>query len=284
MRLALLCGSSARSRFVANTLSAAHDVAGVFSEVGREWSLAKVRRNLRPRIAGSKLTRALRRCVLRSDADQDRLLFNGGAPHWTMEDRVHRVACVNDDHVARAIAALQVDALAVFGTSVLRNPNLFAPHRPILNLHGGISPDYRGADSVFWALYHEDWSNIGASVHFVTRRIDGGALVAHARPAIRQAVGEIALTCDVIRLGARVLREAFVRLERGEPLGVAQAGDGRLYQSHERTWAAERRVRRTIASHAQSNASLGERVEWFAPTVGVDPPRSTNVQEALACR
>ncbi|RMF75586.1 MAG: hypothetical protein D6744_13250 [Planctomycetota bacterium] len=284
MRLALLCGSSARSMYVANVLAATHDLACIVSEVGRDWSRARIRRNLRPRVFWSRFARACSPSRRRRRATEASILFGRQRPHWPSDVSLFRVRNVNDASVVTTLGECGVGGVAVFGTSLLRRAEFFSLRAAILNLHGGISPEYRGADGVFWAVHSQDWENIGGTVHFVTPRIDGGALVARYRPALKGGQSEAELVCAVLRGGAHLLSEAFARLERGEAFGVEQPHRGRLFQAHHRTRDAERRVRRVLADSTAQAIELPERVEWFVATKTVQRGSEAVEREVLACR
>ena len=68
------------------------------------------------------------------------------------------------------LQAADPDAIAVFGTSLIRGPLLAMGRLGLFNLHGGLSPRYRGADCTFWALYNGEPENVGCTLH----RIDAG--------------------------------------------------------------------------------------------------------------
>ena len=44
----------------------------------------------------------------------------------------------------------------------------------MLNVHRGIASEYRGLDSEFWAIYHNDFNNIGVTIHKVDEHLDTG--------------------------------------------------------------------------------------------------------------
>ena len=155
MRLAVLCGRSARAIYVANALCAAHPVVCIVCETGREYSWRKLRKNLHWATLRARLYRRLRPRLFPSTVDEARFFFGERSPAFSYPQLVHPVGHINSTAVAKLLRAEHVDTIAVFGTSVLRNPALLslAPARTF-NLHGGISPWYRGADSTFWALYN----------------------------------------------------------------------------------------------------------------------------------
>ena len=293
MRVALLCGSSARSRYVAHRLAARLELACVISEVGRDYSIRKLVKYLDLRTLRSKAYRGLRPFLFPPDVDPNRCLFPEGRAEFPHGVRLHRTAHINLKENVGRLRDARVDAVAVFGTSLLRNDQLFAAcDGPWLNLHGGISPHYRGADSIFWALFHRDTEHVGATVHAIDRRIDAGTLIAHARPAVEIGDRELGLTCKSIALGAHVLAEAFSRLAAGELLGAPQPGGGRLFQVRDRRYVHDARVRAMFRDGLLGRVSLPKRVTWYErpgiqpvdPRFATAPSEPGERAEALTCR
>lgn len=64
----------------------------------------------------------------------------------------------------------------VFGTSKIK-PYIIDKFDTLLNIHRGISQCYRGLDSDLWAIYCEDFEQIGATIHLVEPTLDTGAIV-----------------------------------------------------------------------------------------------------------
>ena len=85
-------------------------------------------------------------------------------------------------------SGLDPDVIAVFGTSLIKGPLLELGRRGIVNLHGGLSPEYRGADCTFWALYNGEPEKVGCTIHFIDAGIDTGKLIAHVSPDVSRAM------------------------------------------------------------------------------------------------
>lgn len=264
MRLGILCGSSPRACFVANALCERLNVCCIISEVGREWSWRKVRRNLSPSVLSAKAYRRVQPWLFPPDADAARFLFPDGRPRFEAGQLVSRTAHINAPAVAETLRRQRVDFIAVFGTSLIRRPELFslAPGR-LLNLHGGLSPWYRGADSTFWALYNSQIEKIGCTIHFIDRAIDSGRLIAHVCPPVRDGDRESRLFLNSIRSAAPVYAEAIRRIDDGEHLGAPQPGGGRLYLHRHRRYRHDRRVRRMFAVGCFRGVELPARIRWF---------------------
>lgn len=83
-------------------------------------------------------------------------------------------------------AALDADVIIVFGASYIRAPlvDLLIERRAV-NIHMGISPYYRGSSCNFWALYDNRPDMVGATIHMLSRGLDSGAMLFHARPAVQ---------------------------------------------------------------------------------------------------
>jgi methionyl-tRNA formyltransferase len=132
-----------------------------------------------------------------------------------------------------------------------------------MNLHGGLSPEYRGADCTFWALYNGEPEKIGCTLHFIDSGIDTGGLIAHVSPEILADDDELKLFWRSVRDSAEVYAEALARLSQGEPLGAQQPGKGRLYQVKDRGWLHERHVAEQLHKGLLQDLHLPKRVTWF---------------------
>jgi methionyl-tRNA formyltransferase len=264
MRLAILCGRSTRAAYVANTLCACHPVICIVREVGHEYSWRKLRAHLRPATLRAKLYRHIRPWLFPPDLDERRFFFPERPATFHDPQRVHAVGHINAPGVVELLQRLRIDTIAVFGTSVLRNPALLglAPGRT-LNLHGGISPWYRGADSTFWALYNRDFDRIGCTIHHIARRIDAGHLIAHVHPPIEPGDRESHLFAKAIKLAAPVYAQALARLSAGEPLGIPQPPGGRLYLQRERHYRHDRELWRRYRAGGFPGIRRPSQVVWY---------------------
>jgi hypothetical protein len=82
-------------------------------------------------------------------------------------------------------AALESDLFVVFGASYIRGPLIdHLVSRDALNIHMGLSPWYRGSSCNFWALNDGRPDLVGATIHRLSRGLDSGDMLYHARPPI----------------------------------------------------------------------------------------------------
>lgn len=82
--------------------------------------------------------------------------------------------------------ALNSDVYVVFGASYIKGWLLdFLISKVSLNIHMGLSPYYRGSSCNFWALYDNRPEYVGATIHLLSKELDGGSMLYHALPLLQ---------------------------------------------------------------------------------------------------
>ncbi len=259
----VLCGRSPRHLYVANALCEAADVLAIVQETGSEWNARKVLKTLRPDNLLRKVWRWLRDRRRYTGNREARFFFTDGQPVLDYPELAKEVLHINHPEVIRLADELDPDLIAVFGTSLIHGDLLQKGRLGIVNLHGGLSPEYRGADCTFWALYNAEPEKIGCTLHYIDAGIDTGRLIAHVSPELRPGDDELALFWRSVKESAQVYTELMQRLAQGESLGTAQHGKGRLYQVKQRGLRQELAVDRMLRDGLLRNLNLGLRVRWF---------------------
>lgn len=93
----------------------------------------------------------------------------------------HHVTCINSDECAALIHTLQPAAILTVSCRLLKKSTLAQITCPVINLHAGINPTYRGQMGGYWALIEGDRYNFGATVHLVDAGVDTGAMLYEQR-------------------------------------------------------------------------------------------------------
>lgn len=94
------------------------------------------------------------------------------SPIFTVED-------LNSKTAINKIKELDFELVILSGTRILTNNFLREIGRPIINIHAGITPKYRGVHGGYWSLVENDESNFGATIHLVDEGIDTGKVLAY---------------------------------------------------------------------------------------------------------
>ena len=259
----ILCGRSPRHLYVANRLCERARPVAIVQETGRFWTSRKLAALLAPHKAARKTWRWLRDRRRYAGGGEARYFFGGTPPRLTRPELAVEVPHINHPDVVALAERARPDVIAVFGTSLIKGPLLQKGRLGIFNLHGGLSPRYRGADCTFWALYNGEPDQVGCTLHRIDAGIDTGPIVAHICPEVREGDDELTLFWRAVRDGANAYAELLERLERGGRFGQAQQEKGRLYQVRQRGWREERRLASRLDTELLRGLQLPARIRWF---------------------
>jgi methionyl-tRNA formyltransferase len=84
---------------------------------------------------------------------------------------------INSQFVIEWSKNIDYDFIAVFGSGILKDIWFKNQSKPIINLHLGLSPVYRGSATLFWPFFNEDLANLGTTIHLVDAGIDTGPII-----------------------------------------------------------------------------------------------------------
>jgi len=88
---------------------------------------------------------------------------------------------INSFESQQQINAISPNFIVLSGTRILSAELLSKLSCPIINIHAGITPAYRGVHGGYWSLVNNDVNNFGSTIHFVDEGIDTGAIISHLR-------------------------------------------------------------------------------------------------------
>ena len=92
---------------------------------------------------------------------------------------VHSVGSVNSAEVQTVLAQLEPEIIVVNGTRIIGKKTLAAIKNPLINIHSGITPMFRGVHGGYWALVEKRPDLVGSTLHFVDAGIDTGKIIQH---------------------------------------------------------------------------------------------------------
>lgn len=134
-------------------------------------------------------TRTLKRLEaklqFRANALLDQFIQDQDITDWPPDVPIIKSTSINNEIIVEQLVGKQPDLIAVFGTSILKQPILSIPKMGCLNAHTSILPEYRGTRPEFWQCYHTDFSHAGITIHFIDRGVDTGDVVFQKKTAIK---------------------------------------------------------------------------------------------------
>lgn len=123
---------------------------------------------------------------------------------------------INNQYSSEMDAYLdEANAVIVFGSSYIKEPlitKLIA--KKAINIHTGISPQYRGIDCNFWALFDNNPQFVGATIHFLDRGLDSGDILRYVYPDYEEISDFFYSLMDIVKNAQMILislleRESF---------------------------------------------------------------------------
>ena len=121
-----------------------------------------------------------------------------------------------DPEVSRL--AMGADRFIVFGANFIKPPlvDLLIEKRAV-NLHGGVSPYFRGMSPTFWALFHGRPDLVGSTIHLLSRGMDSGDVLFHAFPKA-EAIDPFLMGMKSVKAAHRALVDNLDDLADMEPV------------------------------------------------------------------
>ena len=111
---------------------------------------------------------------------ENEILSREGLVPAPISDRIIKVASANDPKTVELLNQLRPRIVIVSQTRILARRVLTDVPAVFINVHTGITPNYRGLHGAYWALAVGDESNCGVTVHVVDAGIDTGPVIARA--------------------------------------------------------------------------------------------------------
>lgn len=133
-------------------------------------------------------------------------------------DRLIPITSVNAPETIERLREFAPDVVVLSGTRIVRPATLQAVRGPVLNIHAGVTPAFRGVHGGYWALRTGRLQDFGATLHLVDPGVDTGPVLRHVRPV--PDPDDSFVTYPLLQLAAALpaLTELLIRLRQGHGL------------------------------------------------------------------
>jgi folate-dependent phosphoribosylglycinamide formyltransferase PurN len=227
MKIVVLTSETPTNTWLVNQLLGRHNIAGIVIErrplalsprdkVERRQNM--IRRHGLVRTVNKLLYNWVRSRILSASEAQtvnDSLWPGGATPAYARQVPTLVVPNINAAECVAFIKEEAPDVIAVCGTSVLK-PEVFglAP-KGTVNIHTGITPEYRSADPIFWALYRGEPEKVGVTIHFIDRGIDTGPILHQESVPVYPADSLASIYVRCVRRGAELYLRTLDEIDSG---------------------------------------------------------------------
>jgi methionyl-tRNA formyltransferase len=143
--------------------------------------------------------------------------------------QILKVDSVNDDACKQMLQQLQPDIIIVNGTRIISKKILQCTAAVFINMHVGITPQYRGSHGGYWALHNKDAANFGTTIHLVDAGVDTGAVIKQVFTRPEKQDNFTTYPILQVAIGIAALKEVLPQIIVGEINTIKNAEKGKMY-------------------------------------------------------
>lgn len=223
MRVLLLTGSHPRHLFLVNQLAELGVVAAHVMEI-RETFVPQPPAHL------EEIDREnfIRHFADRDEAEQRHFIGNDTVKVDLPTLKVS-LADLNSQQTIDWVASQSFDLAISYGVHMLSKELLEVMPEHSWNIHGGLSPWYKGNTTLFWPFFmlRPNWA--GMTVHRLSARLDAGDIVHHSVPTLAYSDGLHDVACKAVRRVAEDLVHIIQEIPLDKIQYTPQKGNGKLW-------------------------------------------------------
>lgn len=159
------------------------------------------------------------------DINVDEITKNVPTLHVTKEE-------LNDSKVKKFLEENGGDMLISYGVHKLTDEIINVFPNMSFNIHGGLSPWYRGCITLFWPFYFLKPNQAGMTIHRLTQKLDGGEILHHSVPKLEKGDTLHEVSCKAVVQVGKDLCQILEVLDAGEKICcIPQKNAGKLFVS-----------------------------------------------------
>ena len=95
---------------------------------------------------------------------------------FNFKGKSYAIKNINDNIIFKILKKHKIKYLIVFGTRKIRKEIIKKFKNKIFNLHGGNPQEFRGLDSHYWSIYHNNF-NLYSCLHKLSYKLDDGDII-----------------------------------------------------------------------------------------------------------
>ena len=222
MRLLLICGDHPRHRFIANLLIEKKLLTSLIIEE-RESFKPTINTNY------SKKINQLHDLHFRKREDAELEIFGNNKLKFKntltiKSNEINTTLCHN------FVIKEKPDVVITCGCGILTNKTIDIFPKETWNIHGGLSPWFKGAITHFWPSYFLKPQYTGVTIHYITKKIDAGNII-HQTPAVlEEDDGLHQLSSKSLKLGFLSIVDLLEKYKvNGKINSINQKSTGKLW-------------------------------------------------------
>jgi methionyl-tRNA formyltransferase len=153
---------------------------------------------------------------------------------------------LNSLDTLKILQAQQPEIIILFGSSLIGRKTMERFPNRIINLHLGLSGEYRGSSCNFWPIYDGRLDCLGATLLKINAGIDTGEILAQATIEIEEGDTEQSLMGKSLILGMDLTIQVLRRWFKGNEATLPLERSGKLFQKKDFTPEAIFKVKEMV--------------------------------------
>lgn len=105
---------------------------------------------------------------------------------------------LNSEKCLEFLKSIEPNVVLLFGCGLIKEPMYSTLPEHTINLHLGLSPEYRGSAGLFWAFYFMEPNNAGSTFHYIIEEPDAGDIIHQTIPKLEKSDGIHDVQCKVV--------------------------------------------------------------------------------------
>lgn len=136
---------------------------------------------------------------------------------------------INDDEVIDYVKNCNAELIIVNGTRIIKKKIISGVNLPMVNIHVGITPKYRGVHGGYWALVNKDKEHCGVTAHLIDAGIDTGGII--SQRTIEVTKHDNFCTYPILQLqeGLHCIEDAIQQVKNANIKIIKNNLDSKLY-------------------------------------------------------
>ncbi|CAM5190874.1 Bifunctional polymyxin resistance protein ArnA [Ureibacillus acetophenoni] len=223
MKILLLTGSHPRHLHLVNKLAELGIVAAHVMEIREEFVPQPP-----PNLEEIDRMNFIRHFADRDEAEHRHFVGNDVVKHDIPTLKVS-LEELNGQKTIDWVTSQTFDLAISYGVHKLSNELLEVLPEHAWNIHGGLSPWYKGNTTLFWPFYmlRPNWA--GMTIHRLSARLDAGDIVHHSVPKLEYGDGLHDVACKAVKTVATDLGKILTTFSLSEIQYSPQKGNGKLW-------------------------------------------------------
>lgn len=157
------------------------------------------------------------------------MFFRGISKKFPTELQIIATPDINRQDSIERLKNIAPEVIILFGVRKVNKDIIRIPAKYILNIHRGVVPRYRGIDSNLWAIYFDDFANIGVTVHLVKEALDTGDIVYQERLKVTGEMKVYQLRYFTTVMATEMILRALRDIQASMLPAHKQNGDGAYF-------------------------------------------------------